>query len=67
MTTFTSLQERGAQAVQASPLHLPSATENLGVLAVPPLRDLPMSAAAAEAKRKDLEVVLDGVAVLGYN
>jgi len=67
MTTFTSFQERGAQAVQASPLHRPSATGSPGVLAVPPLRDLPMSAAAAEAKRKDLEVVLDGVAVLGYN
>lgn len=38
-----------------------------GLLAVPRLRDLPMSVMAAEAKRRDLEVILDGVAVLGYN
>ncbi|MDM0058946.1 hypothetical protein [Variovorax fucosicus] len=38
-----------------------------GLLAVPRLRDLPMSASAAEAKKEDVEVILDGVAILGYN
>jgi len=38
-----------------------------GLLAVPRLRDLPMSVAAAEAKKRDIEAILEGVAVLGYN
>lgn len=67
MTTITSPQERGAAVASDSRCPIPPAADTRGVLTVPPLRDLPMSAAAAEAKRKDLEVVLDGVAVLGYN
>jgi hypothetical protein len=67
MTTITLSQDRGTQAVPSfQPPHL-QAVHARGIGGVPPLRDLPMSAAAAEAKRKDLEVVLDGVAVLGYN
>lgn len=67
MNSSATLQERSLPATTAvSPAALPPAGAQ-GLLAVPRLRDLPMSVAAAEAKKRDVEAILEGVAVLGYN
>lgn len=67
MNSPVALQEQSSPNATVAFSTAPPSVGAQGLLAVPRLRDLPMSVAAAEAKKRDIEAILEGVAVLGYN